>query len=304
MTNNQCGKISLLINTQKGYDVLTSLYNSYEKYISLVISYDDPQTKDDSFSKIKEFCSKNNITFFNEKKPQMIESILKDHNSDFSLVIGWQYLLPNDLIEKITTIIFHDSLLPKYRGFAPLVTTLINGETEIGVTALKASQDVDSGPVFKQAKKTINYPQKIENALELMSSLYQNLSLELLEAYLSEKLEFKEQDHSKATYSIWRDEQDYHLNFNQDSQRVLRTIHALRPPYKGAYTFIDGEKITILDAQAVSDLIYEIRDVGKVCSLENGDPIVICKEGLIKLTDLRRENGEKYTLKKLRQRLT
>ena len=89
---------------------------------------------------------------------------------DYQLAIGWRWLISGT--ENL--IVLHDSLLPKYRGFAPLVNSLINGEQEIGVTAIWAGPEFDAGEIIFQEKAGICYPIKIQEAIEIVSGLYRN----------------------------------------------------------------------------------------------------------------------------------
>ena len=106
--------------------------------INAVCSYNDRGAQDGSFEKIVQLCLDKSIYFFETKKIDQKLAV------DFSMVfvVGWQYLLPAQ--ENI--IVFHDSLLPKYRGFSPTVSALINGEKEIGVTAFSPNREWIQGP--------------------------------------------------------------------------------------------------------------------------------------------------------------
>ena len=116
--------------TQKGYEVLKSIHQGFPDIIASVVSSKDNNIKKDYHDEIKEFCLRNTI-------PTYDRNSIGQMGSSYGITISWRWLInppPSSLI------IFHDSLLPKYRGFNPLVSSLINGDTEIGVTALFASR--------------------------------------------------------------------------------------------------------------------------------------------------------------------
>lgn len=215
------------------------------------------------------------------------------------IAIGWKWMI-DDPNEKL--IVLHDSLLPKYRGFNPLVTAMIEGDNEIGVTAIQANEEVDAGPILAQKSCEITYPIKIETVIDEVSMLYG----EVLEELLSKDIRTMEkiaQDEAKATFSLWRNEEDYHIDWNQDAGCIIRFIDAVGFPYKGASTYYKGEKIRILEAEEVKDLNIVNRVPGKILSINNNQPTVVCRKGMIKIKSSNNENGYSHKFKSLRVRL-
>ncbi|MEF1191641.1 formyltransferase family protein, partial [Vibrio parahaemolyticus] len=201
----------------------------------------------------------------------------------YVLAVSWRWMIRD--VEDNKLIVFHDSILPRYRGFAPLVNSLINGEHEIGVTALFGSDEYDKGDIIAQATSFIGYPIKLSDAIEVNNLNYIKLA-DLIFHSLSSGREIKasQQDESLATYSIWRDESDYEIDWNQSSEYIQRFIDSVGYPYSGAITNVDENKVVILDAEVVQDVVCEHRHVGKVIFVENGCPVVICGKGLLKIT--------------------
>ncbi len=191
------------------------------------------------------------------------------------------------------TLVMHDSLLPKYRGFAPLVNCLINGEKQLGVTAFIATENYDEGPVIKQERASINYPITILQAMEVVTPLYIKLC-HFIYAEIDKKgyVEANEQDGSCATYSLWRDEQDYKIDWRHTAEEIKRKIDAVGFPYAGAVTIVNADLIQVNKAEVFGDVTIENRDIGKVIFIKDSCPIVVCKEGLLKITDaIIRETG-------------
>ena len=195
-------------------------------------------------------------------------------------------------------IISHDSLLPKYRGFSPLVNMLVNGENAIGVTVLYAADDYDSGPILFQEKIDIEYPITINSAIILVSELYKNLSRKIFQSTVDPlALPSRQQIIGDVSYSVWRDAEDYKINWQADSQRIQRHINAVGFPYRGAYTTMNRATIRITRAEVIPDLIIENRCPGKVLFNTDGYPVVICGTGLLKLLEAhieRTHNDEQF----------
>lgn len=268
-------RCSFFVIGYKGFHFLKWFCEQYSAdRVKMVIAARDPHVKEDCFDAIKEFCKQKGISFGDRK------DILTGPGKEWTFVIGWKWMLP----VQGNILIFHDSLLPKYRGFAPLVNALINGDREIGVTAINAAEGYDEGPILDQERFMIDYPLKIREAIHLVAEKYCLLAQRILESLLQNKpLVPVEQNHAAATYSLWRDEADYRIDWTLDSNRIKREIDALGYPYRGAYCFLGEQKIVLEDAEVADDVVIENRDAGKVIFQQDGFPVVVCGKGLLKI---------------------
>ena len=201
-------------------------------------------------------------------------------NSITAIAVSWRWLITENFS---STIIFHDSLLPKYRGFAPLVSALIKGDDRIGVTALLAQGEYDSGPIIAQESTSITYPVTIRQTIEKIIPCYEDLVLKVGNMIMNGNLKPFQQDDAQATYSLWRDESDYEIDWNWDASQIRRFIDATGYPYKGALTYILGSKVRIFTAEEVKDVAIENRTPGKVIFCRHGEPIIVCGTGLLKV---------------------
>lgn len=263
--------------TLKGLTVLKALIkNNYSSLINKVIVGRDKNVTNDFANDIFELCQHHNISVFERSE---INSL----NADYTFAISWRWLLK----EKNTKlIILHDSLLPKYRGFAPLVAAMLNKEKKVGVTALFANNYYDEGDIIQQKAIELNYPVKMATVIQRISLLYAELTLSIFQKIKNnEIIKATPQNPENATYSVWRNEEDYHINWNQTADEILNFIYTVSEPYKGAFSYINkNKKIRILDAEIVNDVVIEHRDVGKVIFVKKNLPIVICKTGLLMIT--------------------
>ncbi len=263
---------------KKGFSVLKAIIENFNsQVIDQVISARDPNVKNDYYENILELSQKNNIKFIDRTKN-------KEMNSRYYFAIGWRWLLN---IPTNQLIIFHDSLLPRYRGFSPLVSCLINFEDKIGVTAIFAEKEFDHGDIICQKSIPIEYPIRIRKAITKIIPLYQKIAIQIIKKIINnEVISAIPQDESKATYSLWKDDNDYWIDWSKSSFFINQFINSVGYPYKGAITKINGERIRILAAEEVEDVRIEIRDVGKVIFSKNKLPIVVCGEGLLKIKEM------------------
>lgn len=278
-------KFAFYLLGKKGYRCLSRFLEVHTgEAISFVTCAKDRGVKNDYFNEISELCRKHGVKLYDRS----------EHGSDsfdVSFAIGWRWLIP----DSDRLIVFHDSLLPRYRGFAPLVNMLINGEEKIGVTALFASQDYDAGDIIDQQSARITYPIKISQAVDIVSNLYESVLLRVVNRVTSgSSLVGTPQDSAAATFSLWRDESDYEINWDVSSVELKRFVDAVGYPYSGAKTKMHGDWVRVLDVVLVNDVEVENRNshLGKVIFMDEGFPIVVCREGLVKLIDVCDSSGK------------
>ncbi|GHT22587.1 methionyl-tRNA formyltransferase [Bacteroidia bacterium] len=270
-------KVVFYCMTYKGYWVLKKFIERFTSdAIEAVIIARDKNVENDYFDEISQLCNENNISYFERHQTDKIEQI----KANCLFAISWRWLIKSD--KKI--IVLHDSLLPKYRGFAPLVNCLIHNEAQIGVTALFASENYDCGDIIAQKSLKITYPITISEAIERITPLYSELVNLVAGHYFSDQeIKGSKQNDEDATYSLWRDDEDYFIHWGDSAENIKRFIDAVGYPYAGARTLLDNREMKIKNATVVQDLQIENRDVGKVIFFNAGCPVVVCKVGLLQL---------------------
>ncbi len=270
-------KVTLYLMTQKGYEVLKALIqNKFIELVSEVIIGRDKHIQKDYADDLISICKSNNIKFYERNSGFISES-------DYEIAISWRWLISPKPLSKL--IVLHDSILPKYRGFAPLVNMLINKETEIGVSAIFASEEYDTGEIISQSSTQIEYPITIAEAIDLITKNYVEVIINIFTGFVNGfEISPIKQNEELATYSLWLNEDDYLINWKKDANEILRLINAVSFPYKGASTFINGkQKVRIIEAELEPDVKIENRSEGKVIFVRNQFPIVVCGSGLIRL---------------------
>ena len=270
--------------SEKGFSVLQSLIdNLYESMIECVVQAKDNNVQNDFYQEIHTLCVDHNIPVVDKKEKLSIKS-------PYCIAISWRWIIPINESNKL--IVLHDSLLPKYRGFAPLVNMLINREERIGVTALFANKEFDRGDIIAQRSAEVHYPIRIQDAIELISPLYAQTVVDIFEQLSAgQSLTSRPQNEQEASYSLWRDEEDYHIDWSGEASTIQQMIFSVGYPYKGAYSWVDDEKLRIIDCETMKDVVIENRTPGKILFMEEGKPVVVCGKGLLHLTQVTNDEG-------------
>jgi len=276
--------------------VLEEIVKCARDCIGLVSSYSDPNVNENYDERIAELCRFYNINFMPwTKLKNTIKEEIASRDINGIVAIGWQYLVSRAVFGNLPhrLIVFHDSLLPRYRGFAPVVTGMIKGETEFGVSVLYAADNIDDGDIIHQARVDIGSEVYINEAIDQIGQLYRAAAAELCASLRGGAIAAYPQDHSKATYSIWRNAEDCAIDWSKPAIEIYNLIRAVSHPYPGAFSILGGKLVRIWRCRTVEDDIqFEIRDPGKVWRVESGKPVVVCGCGLLQITDMTDDDGQ------------
>lgn len=271
--------VSLFLMGKKGVSVLKKIISIGKSHlIERVIIARDKNVENDCYNNLREICLASDIEC-NDKNDLFVIT------SQYCIAVSWRWMI--SLSSGVQLIILHDSLLPKYRGFAPLVNMLINKEPYIGVSAIFADSEFDKGNLITQESVPVSYPIKIDAAIDMISPLYANIVCDILEKVESGiELPSIPQNEKLASYSLWRDEEDYRIDWNMDSSDIMQFVYSVGFPYKGASTMCAGNLLRIYDCELYNDVNIENRISGKVLFCIDNCPVVVCGTGLLKITQL------------------
>lgn len=287
-------KISLFLMGEKGLAVLEAIIkNEMTESIDCVVSEKDADMLDKSNKEIRKICRLSNIQYYNRKERFEI-------TTEYIIAIAWRWMIK---ATSTKTIVLHDSLLPKYRGFAPLVNMLIHREPYIGVTAFFASDEYDRGNIIDQESVKIEYPIRIAEAIRIISPIYVSITIGIITKINKHQvLNTLPQNEAEATYSLWRNEDDYRIDWNSSAEEIQQFVYSTGYPYKGASSLVNGNIVRIVDCTPLPDVIIMNRNVGKVLFYQDGHPVVVCQKGLLKIIEMKNDNNDKVLLSKTRVR--
>ena len=176
----------------------------------------------------------------------------------------------------------HASLLPKWRGAAPIQRSIINLEKETGFSIMKIQEKLDTGPVYKSYKIKIDNKDNAQIISEKISTLAAEKILDSIDNILEDKIKFKEQDHSKATYASKVKKSEGQIDWNTPAENIIGKINGLYPS-PGAFFTYNGERYKILKAS----LAFSNGEIGEV--LDNYLEISCGNKKSIKILEIQRQ---------------
>jgi methionyl-tRNA formyltransferase len=206
---------------------------------------------------------------------------------DLMFAVSWRYMIPPEVYRQPRhgCFVFHDSLLPKYRGFSPTVWAIINGERQTGVTLFEVADTVDSGPIVDQQSVSIGPDDYIAGVLETVTHSYLELLERNVAALMTGRYQSHPQDHQRATYTCKRLPEDNRIDWSAPTGRIYNLIRAVSEPYPGAFTSLQGRTLRIKAAQpCLEPLCYVGRVPGRVVEIRrDGGSVVLTGDGALLL---------------------
>ncbi|MFM9905381.1 MAG: methionyl-tRNA formyltransferase [Pyrinomonadaceae bacterium] len=248
-----------------------------------------------TFSRVKEYALKHDLQIVQPVKIKTPETFAEftSHQADLAVVVAYGRILPETLLNAFPmgAINVHFSLLPKYRGAAPVNWAIVNGETETGVTIIQMDAGLDTGAILLQRSTRID---PAENAIELMTRLA-SMGAGLLSETLRDlrELTTAEQDHENATFAPIMTRDDGLINWNMRAGRISNRIRGFQP-FPSAFTFHCGQKITLW--KAVPGDTVDHGTAGEIIQAYGDALLVRCGEGtILSVEELQPEGKRRMT---------
>jgi len=175
---------------------------------------------------------------------------LKKLDADLAVVVAYGQVIPKEFLEltKKGFINIHASILPRWRGAAPIQRSIMNLDEETGISIMKISEKLDTGPVCNVYKLELNQNDNSQDVSEKLSYLASEKILDDLEMILTGEAKFIEQDHSKATYAKKIQKSESLINWSDSTDKIIGKINGLFPT-PGAFFNFNGERYKILKAE-------------------------------------------------------
>ena len=210
---------------------------------------------------IKKFCLENGLPFIQPESLKSIEvkNIFKEIKSDLLIVFAYGKIIPKDIFELPTygSINIHTSILPCYRGAAPIQRAIINGDKSSGITFMKLSERLDEGPIIEFFKVAIEEEETSGSLVKKMAKVSSSKILQVIENIELNNVKYIEQDHSKASYANKLLKSESYINWNKKAEIIKNMINGFSPN-PCAYSIYKKERINVHKA--------------KLCSTKSGEP--------------------------------
>ena len=275
--------------------ILKSLYKSGYKILEV---YTQPPQKKNrgqkiSLSPIHEYSNKINVPVRHPLTLNSNEELehIKKIKPDIVIVVAYGKIIPTKFLKLENTLFIniHASLLPKWRGAAPIQRAIMNCDSETGISIMKVEPKLDTGPVLIKSKIKISKGINCEELSNKMSKLGSKLILEALDMIEKGKAKFISQNDKEATYAKKIEKIESKIDWNLEAKNIVAKINALYPN-PGSWFELKGSRIKVIKAK-------EVNAKGAPGEIINKDFIIGCSQNAIQILELKKEGKNKISAK-------
>lgn len=265
--------------------------------VKLVVSQEDRKRgrgKKLQYTPVKETALKYDIEVFQPKNINSQESIekLKSIDTDYFVVAAYGQILTKDIIEipKKDILNVHSSLLPKYRGAAPINWAIINGESETGVTIMEIEEGLDTGDMIISESIKIKPEDNASTIHDKLKDLGGKLIVRAIKGLENGTLTKKEQDDNKSSYAPMLSRDDGKIDWSKSSQEIFNHIRGMTP-WPSAFTKYMDENIKIHKISLESNEI--LGEIGEIINIDEEYIYIQTGDGIVKVEELQFPNKRK-----------
>lgn len=282
----------------------TSLRKLIEEKFNVIACFTNPDKPSGrgmklKYSEVKELALENNIKVFQPvklRKNEEVISILKNLNPDLIIVVAYGKILPKEILEipKFGCINVHGSLLPEYRGAAPMQWSLINGDKKTGITTMFMDEGMDTGDMLLKEEVEITEEDNFETLHDKMKDVGADLLIKTIKSLQKGELKRIKQP-LEGTIAPMISKEMTKIDFNKNSKEIFNMIRGMSP-FPGAYMEdIDGK-------------IYKVYEVSyeenSLLNGENGEVVektkktlkIKCKDGSVSILEIKPQNSKKMDI--------
>jgi methionyl-tRNA formyltransferase len=216
---------------------------------------------------------------------------IKKLKPDLAIVVAYGKLISKKIlsIPKEGFVNIHASLLPKWRGAAPIQRSIMNSDKETGISIMKILEELDAGPVMRKIKVKINESVTAEELSKNLSKISSELIIEVLDDIFNKKLKFIEQDHKLATYAKKIKKSEGQINWNESAKKILAKINGLNPN-PGAWFIYKDTRYKIWKAKITEKN-------GSTGTILDNKFTIGCGDKSLEIVEIQKEGKNKLQLK-------
>ena len=295
-------------------DSLSAIYDAGHEISAVITVPDKPKGRGMKLipCEVKEYAIEKNIKVYQPEKlreNKEIVDILKDMNPDVICVVAYGKIIPKEILEipKYGCVNVHPSLLPQYRGSAPIQWAILNGDKETGVTTMYLDEGMDSGDIILQTKTSIDKDETSGELWDRLSKIGAELLVETLEK-IENKTAPRIKQPKEFTLAPMLEKSQAKIDWESKTAQEIKNLVRGLNPIMGAYAVLNQKKIKFwkVDKLSIDEFInkypefkeYEYRfleiDPGTVLYIDKKEAIyIMAKEGILKVLEIQGENAKR-----------
>ena len=278
--------------------VLRTVINEGYNVVGVIAQPDRPVGRKGILEKVptKVVAEEYQIPVFQPVKIRKEYEFVKELNPDLILTIAYGQIVPQGLLDipRLGCLNLHGSLLPKYRGAAPIQYALINNDTVSGMTLMEMIDKMDAGKMYAKEEVIIDEDDNCTSLFEKMGDAACQLVINALPAYINGELPGEAQDENLVSFCPTIKPEQEKINLNLTTKEISGWIRGLSDT-PGAYLYLDELKLKIYKAKVINNLIQG--EIGEIIRADKGGLILQCKDGQLSILELQKEGKKRMDFK-------
>lgn len=279
---------------------LEALAEAGHEIVLAVTQPDKPKGRGKSvqFPPVKEAALARGIEVYQPRRVREEACIeyLRKYEADIIVVVAFGQILPKEILEmpRYGCVNVHASLLPKYRGAAPIQWAVINGEKVTGVTTMRMDEGLDTGDMILKEEVALAPDETGGSLFDRLAQTGAELCLRTLEAIENGTAVYTPQNHEEATHTSMIKKQLGEIDWTKPAQEIERLIRGLNP-WPSAYTHLNRKTLKVWKAETVEETAGEQMEPGSIAGVTKNSIFVRTGQGLLKLVEVQLEGKKRMT---------
>ena len=259
-----------------GLRCLTAMHATGSSEIVNIITFDDRSDSRHVFQELHCFGEQHRIPVTVTRGSADLKAAVRTSEPELAIVCGWYSMIAAETraAARRGFIGVHNSLLPRYRGAAPLVWAMLQGEREVGLSVYTLTGGMDDGDIWAQTSTPVGSDDYIGDVIGRLEDACDEMIRDVYPRILKDDIKPVPQDAAKATYGTLRSRDHGRIHWNNAADRIYRWIRAQSKPYPGAFTSCGGRRLTIWQAHPFAPLYFG--RPGEVVRGPSGEMMVVC----------------------------
>ena len=254
---------------------------------------------------VKSYIAKHETWNIKVLQPEKLDSSFKFQISSFRpdlfIVAAYGKIIPSIILDipKYGALNVHPSLLPCWRGPSPIQYSILVGDKKTGITIMLMDEEIDHGDIVSSIEYLVSSTETAEALSSRLADIGADLLIETIPKWINGKIESKEQDHKKATYSKIITKEDGRIDWNKSAEEIERQIRAFTP-WPGSYTFWGDKRINIIKGFLITDsnALFESQKLpGQVARYEENKFAIITGAGVFVVSEVQIPGKDKISSK-------
>lgn len=251
---------------------------------------------------VKTYCLEFNLLVFQPDNlhGDKIYDYLKRFNADLFVVVSYGRIIPKKIIDlpKIFSLNVHASLLPKYRGAAPINRAIINGEEITGVSIIKMNEFMDRGQIIMHKSLSVSDSDNAQSLSDRLAKLGKDAIIQVLDSIKNKKFSLTEQDEKYASYAPKLTKQDGLIDWKRKGKDIFNQIRGL-VPWPGSYTYFNNKILKIWKVQYPDSKDCQIDSsakFGQIVDITSDSIIIRCRDSVLAIKEVQIESGKRMSV--------